>query len=100
MTQILDTIEDALETDFHYPVRHKRLRLPWLAGQVAEWIDRILQGVGLYHQKFHVLGEMNKTIACSVDKARVELGYSPRIALREGMRRSIQDLHDRGIRLK
>jgi nucleoside-diphosphate-sugar epimerase len=33
---------------------------------------------------------MNKTIACSVDKARTELGYEPGVELREGMRRSIR----------
>jgi nucleoside-diphosphate-sugar epimerase len=32
---------------------------------------------------------MNKTIACSVDKAERELGYRPGVELREGMRRSI-----------
>ena len=32
---------------------------------------------------------MNKTIACTVDKARDELGYRPGVELREGMRRSI-----------
>ena len=32
---------------------------------------------------------MNKTIACTIDKARTELGYAPEIALEEGMRRSI-----------
>ena len=45
--------------------------------------------VGLYNQKIHVLSEMNKTIACSVEKARGELGYRPGVELREGMRRSI-----------
>ena len=99
MTEILDTIERSLEEDHGYRPRHARLRLPWFVGQLAEWVDAALQAVGLYHQKFHVLGEMNKNIACSIDKARRELGYSPRIALREGMRRSIADLHERGIRL-
>ena len=33
--------------------------------------------------------EMNKTIACSVARAERELGYDPKIALEEGMRRSL-----------
>ena len=37
-----------------------------------------------------MLSEMNKTIACSVETAKRELGYQPRIALEEGMRRSIR----------
>jgi nucleoside-diphosphate-sugar epimerase len=39
---------------------------------------------------------MNKNIACTIEKAERELGYDPRIELREGMRRGIQDLLDRG----
>ena len=45
---------------------------------------------GLYQQKLHVLSEMNKTIACSIAKARAQLGYQPDVELREGMRRSIE----------
>ena len=40
------------------------------ASEAALGIDWTLQKLGLYHQKFHVLSEMNKTIACSIDKAR------------------------------
>jgi nucleoside-diphosphate-sugar epimerase len=36
-----------------------------------------------------VLSEMNKNISCSIDKARRELGYEPKVALKEGMQRSI-----------
>jgi nucleoside-diphosphate-sugar epimerase len=50
----------------------------------------MLQGLGLYHQKVHVLSEMNKTIACSVERAAAELGYRPVVALEEGMRRSLK----------
>jgi nucleoside-diphosphate-sugar epimerase len=38
----------------------------------------------------HVLGEMNKTIACSVERAKAELGWEPGPGLREGMRRSVE----------
>jgi nucleoside-diphosphate-sugar epimerase len=33
---------------------------------------------------------MNKTIACSVSKAKRVLGYDPKIGLEEGMRRSLR----------
>jgi nucleoside-diphosphate-sugar epimerase len=39
---------------------------------------------------------MNKTIACSVSLAKRELGYSPTVSLREGMRRSIQWMYENG----
>ncbi len=95
MNEIMDTIEKLLETEFDYKCAHKRMRLPGFAGEVAWLVDKTLQAAGLYHQKLHVLSEMNKTIACSVKKAGVEIGYAPTIALEEGMRRSIKWVHER-----
>lgn len=92
MNEIIDTIERLLETEFAQKCTHRRMRLPSLASEVAWGIDKTLQGCGLYHQKIHVLSEMNKTIACSIDQARRELGYQPTISLEEGMRRSIAHL--------
>ncbi len=89
MNQVIDTIEKVLTNDFGIACQGKRMRLPDLASEVAVAIDGTLQGLGLYHQKFHVLSEMNKNIACSVAKAERELGYKPTVALEEGMRRSI-----------
>jgi nucleoside-diphosphate-sugar epimerase len=90
MSEIIDTVERLLETEFGQKCVHKRMRLPGLASEVAWMADTMLQGLGLYHQKIHVLSEMNKTIACSVEKAKAELGYRPVVALEEGMRRSLQ----------
>jgi nucleoside-diphosphate-sugar epimerase len=89
MNEIVDTVERLLESEFDFEVAHKRLRLPGLASDVALLADRMLQGMGLYHQKIHVLSEMNKHIACTIAKAERELGYDPKIELEEGMRRSI-----------
>lgn len=91
MNQVVDTIEALIETEFQIPVRHRRMRLPHFAGELATWLDRGAQKLGLYQQKLHVLGEMNKNIACSIAKAQAELGYQPTIALREGMYRSLAD---------
>ena len=90
MNEIVDTVERLLESEFGQRCAHKRMRLPRPAGDVAAFADRLLQATGLYHQKLHVLGEMNKTIACAVDRARRELGYRPSVALEEGMRRSLR----------
>lgn len=89
MSTIVDTIEKVLSKDFNIPCKGKRMRLPDIASEVALSVDASLQAAGLYHQKFHVLSEMNKNIACSVEKAQKELGYEPTVALEEGMRRSI-----------
>ena len=90
MSEIIDTVERLLETEFGEKCVHRRMRLPGLASEVAWVADKMLQGLGLYHQKIHVLSEMNKTIACSVEKAKAELGYRPVVALEEGMRRSLE----------
>jgi nucleoside-diphosphate-sugar epimerase len=90
MNEIVDTVERLLETEFGQACAHRRLWLPGIASDTAWLVDKVLQGVGIYHQKIHVLSEMNKTIACAVDKARAELGYRPTVTLEEGMRRSLQ----------
>ncbi|MGQ0734410.1 MAG: NAD-dependent epimerase/dehydratase family protein [Acidobacteriota bacterium] len=90
MHEIIGTVERLLETEFGQKCAHGRLRLPGAAAEVAGLVDASLQRLGRYHQKIHVLSEMNKTIACSVGKARRVLGYHPRISLEEGMRRSLQ----------
>jgi nucleoside-diphosphate-sugar epimerase len=90
MNEIVDTIERLLESEFGMEVAHDRMRLPDVASDVAYLIDGSLQALGLYHQKIHVLSEMNKSIACSIALAEKELGYNPKISLEEGMRRSIR----------
>ncbi len=90
MNEIVDTIERLLENEFGQKCAHRRLRLPGLASFAAGVGDATLQALGLYHQKIHVLSEMNQTIACSVARAERELGYRPMVKLEEGMRRSLR----------
>jgi nucleoside-diphosphate-sugar epimerase len=97
MNQILGTVEDVMEKELKVTPARRRVRLPWLAGEVATWADAALQSVGLYQQKIHVLSEMNKTIACSIAKAERELGFQPKVALAEGMRRSLEWMRSRGM---
>jgi len=95
MNEIVETVARVLECDFEMSVIRRRVQLPDFAGNLAYCADKLLQSIGFYHQKIHVLSEMNKTIACSVDKARKELGYDPKVHLGEGMRRSVEDLLER-----
>ena len=97
MSEIVDTVERLLEEEFDIEVAHKRLRLPGLACEVALMADWCMQKVNLYQKHVHVLSEMNKTIACSVEKAERELGYDPKVSLEEGMRRSLVWCRDRGL---
>lgn len=99
MNEILNTVERLLEIEFGQKCAHQRLRLPGLASEVALVMDWMLQSIGLYHQKIHVLSEMNKTIACSVARAERDLGYRPTVELEEGMRRSLRWCAASGKRL-
>ena len=97
MTEILDTIERVLEQDFEVKVAHERMRLPGFASGVAWLVDGTLQAMGLYHQKIHVLSEMNKTIACTHRQGGAGARLRPRRStLEEGMRRSIRWMLDNG----
>jgi nucleoside-diphosphate-sugar epimerase len=99
MNEIIDTVERLLEKEFGQRCAHRRRRLPGLASAIAAAADAAWQALGLYHQKLHVLSELNKTIACSIAKAERELGYRPAIELEEGMRRSLAWCAGQGIRI-
>ncbi len=98
MNEVVETVKQALR-DEGLEVADRQVRLPALAGRVAERIDRTLQARGIYHQEMHVLGEMDKTIACDIGATEAVLGYAPRIALLEGMRRSIRWCRQQGVAL-
>ncbi len=98
MNEVVDTVERLLEQEFGQKCAHKRLRLPGIASEFAFVADALLQGLGFYNQKIHVLSEMNKTIACSIAKAERELGYRPAVELEEGMRRSLRWCVEHGFK--
>ena len=89
VNEIVATVGRALAAE-GFDVVPNRVRLPPIAGRLAERADAVLQRAGRYVQQVHVLGEMDKTIACDISAARSELGYEPTIALEEGMRQSIR----------
>lgn len=70
-------------------VELKTKKFPGFLADVAKTADGLIQAFGLYQIEAHVAGEMNKDIACTIEKARKELGYRPKIYLEEGMKRSI-----------
>lgn len=89
MAEIIEAVRDALRAE-GLPVARRELRLPSVLADVADVADRFLEERGVYLQELHVLGEMNKTIACSTARAERELGYRPDVELAEGMRRSVR----------
>jgi nucleoside-diphosphate-sugar epimerase len=98
MREVVDTVREALRLE-GYEVSGRLPRLPKLAGTVAEKLDGLLQGRGKYVQELHVLGEMDKTIACRIDAAETDLGYDPQVELLGGMRDAIQWCRAEGIEL-
>jgi nucleoside-diphosphate-sugar epimerase len=98
VNEIVETVGDALRAE-GFTVKPNRFRLPAIAGSVAERIDTLTQKAGKYITQFHVLGEMNKTIAVDIAAARADLGYDPQVSLGEGMRNSIRWCKDQGIEL-
>ncbi len=90
MREIIDTVRGVLRDDFAMKVVDKTIHLPDAVGNIATLADSMLQAIGIYQQKIHVLSEMNKTIACDIARAKTELGYRPAVGLREGMRRSVE----------
>ena len=98
VAEIVETVGRAL-TDEGHDVKPNSVRLPSFVGDVAERIDRVLQGARKYDQRVHVLGEMNKTIACDVSQSMVELDWEPEVSLYDGMRTSIRWCRENGIEL-
>ncbi len=99
MKEIIDTVGQVLREDFGFNVKDGYFRLPSFASEVAFLVDGMIQSIGFYNQKIHVLSEMNKNIACSISKAERELGFNPMISLKEGMRRSVAWCLDHGYPL-
>jgi len=94
MNEIVGTIQVLLRDEFKQRVTGATMRLPWAAGEIAMVADDLIQRTGRYNQRIHVISELNKTIVCSVEKARLELGYRPHISLEEGMRRSLASVSE------
>lgn len=87
MLEILAAVREAARAE-GLEVVDRNLHLPAIAGRLAERADALLQGRGRYQQEIHVVGELGKNISCTIDGARRDLGYEPRVSLVEGMRRS------------
>ena len=94
MNEIVKTIESLFADDFAQACNYGRMKLPGFVCTIAEKTDAALQRLNLYHQKIHVLSEMNKNIVCSIKRASNELGYSPKYDLKEGMRISLQEIYN------
>jgi len=98
VNEIVATVGRAL-ADAGYSVTPPKVAMPALVGRLAEFADATLQRLGRYQQQIHVLGEMDKNIACDISGARQQLGYDPAVELYEGMQRSIAWCQSQGLEL-
>jgi len=92
MNEVYETLAKVLEV-----AELKPRRLPNLASALCRLADGAFQLLGLYHSKIHVGGEMNKHIACSIEKAKNELGYDPKVTLEECVRSSLEWCRENGF---
>ena len=93
MNEIVNTIESLLVNEFGQECSYGRMKLPGFISTFSEKMDTAFQWLGLYHQKIHVLSEMNKHIACKIDLAKKELGYLSEYSLKNGMRESLKEMY-------
>ncbi len=89
MNEIINTVKTVIE-DLGIRTKKQKIRLPHFTGQIAQLSDFIFQKIGIYNQKIHVMSELNKNIACSIQKAENELEYSPKIDLYTGTKMILQ----------
>src|SRR5439155_18950405 len=67
---VFDTVRRALAAEGLPVTDRAPRRLPRLAAEIAERIDRLVQNRGRYIQAIHVLGELEDTIACDRSRTR------------------------------
>jgi nucleoside-diphosphate-sugar epimerase len=72
-------------------------RIPGLVSWGCRNTDAVLQALGIFVSEIHVAGKMDRDIAGSIEKAKRELGYRPRVGMREGMQRSIEWCRAKGL---
>jgi nucleoside-diphosphate-sugar epimerase len=90
--EIYETLAELLDVK-----RFRPRRIPSVVSWGCRNTDAVLQSMGIFVSEIHVAGKMDRDIAGDIAKAKRELGYAPRVAMREGMRRSIEWCRARGL---
>ncbi len=78
-------------------VEPRYLPLPAIAAKAAYWTDQLFAMAGRYQQEVHLVGEGDWNVGLSIEKARRELGYEPKVAIEEGMQRAVDWCRSRGL---
>lgn len=70
-------------------IRPRSIYTPVEGSLLYDVFDRFMQGLRFYFPEIHLAFDWAKNIVSSIDKAKAELGYSPRIDFEKGMRDAI-----------
>jgi nucleoside-diphosphate-sugar epimerase len=89
--QVTEAMARALEA------RPRYIPLPGIVATLAFRADGLLASLGFYQQTLHLLGEANWNVGVSIEKARRELGYTPKVGIEEGMRAAVRWCRERGL---
>ena len=65
-------------------------KLPNIVSESSMYADKFMQSINLYSPVIHVIGELNKNIACDISKAKEELGYQPIFDFEDGLLQSLK----------
>ena len=63
-------------------------RMPLSIAATCAALDQLLAHLDLYAMDVHLAGEAARHMACSIEKAKAELGYRPTVELSTGMRQA------------
>tara|TARA_B100001057_G_C22853993_1_gene952040 strand:+ start:1314 stop:2366 length:1053 start_codon:yes stop_codon:yes gene_type:complete len=86
--EIIQTIRKILKEEFSIQSKDRNIWLPSFLSNFAYIADNIIQKIGLYNSKVHVLSELNKNIFCSIEQTEKDLNYKPKIDLNLGLKRN------------
>lgn len=92
------TIEIYEEIAKNLGVKNLKIRrTPKILSRVLEVFDILLGKFGIYEINIHVGGEMSRDIGCSIEKAKQELGYEPKVSFEEGIKDSVEWAKEQGL---
>ncbi len=76
--------------------RVRRIHLPAFLAALAWKLDAVISATGRYWMLPHIVGESTRHIAYSIEKAKRELGYDPKVTYPEGYRRTMAWCREQG----
>jgi nucleoside-diphosphate-sugar epimerase len=91
------TLQVILEMANALGTRVRIVRLPVFIAKMAFLADRVISKLGIYVMNLHLVGESTWNVAYSTGKAKRELGYDPKVGIKEGYRRTVAWCKERNL---